>query len=467
MTTNTSKVLNETKQRKANKLAPEFMAEGKTYRYWRLRIMYSIMLGYAFFYIVRANFTPIMPELANSEDFLISELGVGFILTVFSVVYGLGKFFNGFLSDRFNARYFMAIGLAGAGVINLFAGFAPNPVILALLWGLNAWFQSMGWPPCARLLTHWFTPVELGRRWGIWNMSHQIGTILTTVVCALIIEQSTLGWRYAFYIPGVIALVGAYFLYNRLRDTPQSLGMSSVEKFKGMIHKDEEDGESNNLTLKEIVFDHILPNRRILKISVATLFLYVVKNGLHFWVPLIFVKEHNASLLVACLMLVIMDLPAMVGGVTAGWLSDRLFKGHRGAVATIFMLGLAVSIVVFKYLGIDFKNVDGTLSIEYAMAASCMVVMGFFMAGAQVLSGVAAADFSSKKVAGAATGLTGTFGYVGSGIISGIGVGAIAKKYGWDMCYDLFTICSLLSAFFFFLTAKHRSSVLDKAAAAK
>ena len=90
-----------------------------------------------------------------------------------------------------------------------------------------------------------------------------------------------------------------------------------------------------------------------------------------------------------------------------------------------------------------------------------MMLIGFLVTGPQILVGVAAADFASKKAAGAASGLTGTVGYLGAAV-TGVGVGLLVDHSGWDTAFAAVTICSLLSAFFFALTWNHRAKVLDK-----
>ena len=37
----------------------------KAYKYWRIRIFYSIYVGYVFFYFTRKSFTFIMPEMVK------------------------------------------------------------------------------------------------------------------------------------------------------------------------------------------------------------------------------------------------------------------------------------------------------------------------------------------------------------------------------------------------------------------
>ena len=89
-----------------------------------------------------------------------------------------------------------------------------------------------------------------------------------------------------------------------------------------------------------------------------------------------------------------------------------------------------------------------------------MVGIGFLVSGPQILVGVAATDFASKKAAGAASGLTGTFGYLGTAV-TGVGIGAIVDYSGWDYAFLLVAVSGVLSAFFFCLTWNHRSKVLD------
>ena len=111
------------------------------YRYWRIRIMYSLMIGYASFYIVRLNFSMAMP--AFLKEFQLTTADLGMVISLFSIIYGVGKLLNGVLADRANPRYFMSIGLIMSGFISIILGFATGIIMISFLWLLNAWFQSM------------------------------------------------------------------------------------------------------------------------------------------------------------------------------------------------------------------------------------------------------------------------------------------------------------------------------------
>lgn len=421
-----------------------------SFRYWRLRIMYSMMIGYASFYLVRQNFAMAIPSLQETYGYTKTELGL--VLSLFLVVYGVGKFVNGFLSDRSNARYFMSFGLLGSALMCILMSTASELWMFALLWGASGWFQSMGWPPCARLLTHWNTPKELGTKWGIWNSSHGIGGAIVTIAAGYLIAHYS--WKAAFAVPGVVAVGISFFLFNRLRDTPQTVGLPPVEAYKGLPQYKEAAGEEN-LTFKEIFFEKLMYNRLLWYVCLANFFLYIVRMGLFNWAPTFLHEVKGSTIIMAGWNVAAFDIAGIVGGIFAGWLSDRVFHGRRGPAAFFYMVALVLVLFYFWLVPAGHVFLD-TLA---------MMSVGFLVFGPQVLVGVAAADFASRKAVGAATGLTGTFGYFGASVGS-LGLGVTVDRFGWDGGFIFFITAACLGAFFFALTWKQHSVQLAKLQAA-
>jgi OPA family glycerol-3-phosphate transporter-like MFS transporter/OPA family sugar phosphate sensor protein UhpC-like MFS transporter len=64
------------------------------------------------------------------------------------------------------------------------------------------------------------------------------------------------------------------------------------------------------------------------------------------------------------------------------------------------------------------------------------------------LIGVAAANLATKRAAAAAVGLTGLFGYL-STIDSGVGIGALVERHGWDAGFLTFLICGVAGILLF------------------
>lgn len=415
------------------------------YAYWRLRILYSMIFGYAAFYLVRQNFSMALPAISAEYGYTKTQLGA--IISIWSIIYGVGKFVNGYFSDRSNARYFMTIGLLGAALSSCFMGFGSNLYYFGFFWAINAWFQSMGWPPVARLLTHWYSPTELGTKWGLTNTSHQIGGAAIVILAGYLVQNH--GWQSAFIVPALLVVGIAAFLFNRLRDTPQSIGLPSIEQHKGLITNPMEN-EEEHLPPKALIL-RVLNNRLLWYVCLANMFLYVVRMGVFNWAPTFLSELKGASLLSSGGQVAGFELAGMIGGIAAGWISDKFFSGRRGPVSVIYMALL--SGCLFYLWCIPAGN--------HLMNALAMMALGFLVYGPQVLAGVAAADFASKKAVGMANGLTGTFGYLGSGL-SGICVGWIADHYGWGGGFIFFIVAAFMATFFFMLTWNHRAKVLEE-----
>ncbi|HRR84713.1 MAG TPA: MFS transporter, partial [Phycisphaerae bacterium] len=201
----------------------------RQYAYWRQRVLYASLIGYAVFYLVRKNLPVAMPVMQEAMGATKADLGL--FLTLHGILYGVSKFANGFLGDRTNPRWFMALGLLLSAMMNIFCGFTGVALTFGVFWVMNGWFQGMGFPPCARSLTQWFSPAERGTKFALWNTSHSIGAAAALGLCSLLVTHD---WRLCFLVPAVVAVAGAVFLVDRLRDSPQSLGLPSIEAYWDM-----------------------------------------------------------------------------------------------------------------------------------------------------------------------------------------------------------------------------------------
>ena len=216
------------------------------------RMLVTTIIGYTLFYFLRKNLSLAMPGLA--QDYGITKTSLGLFLTLHGVVYGVGKFVAGPISDRSRPRWFLMGGLALATLANVVFGFGPVLAalvsggaegaafttvlitVLGIAWVANGFFQSMGNPPCLKLLSHWVPPEELATKLAIWNSSHSIGAGLITILCGYIMGLGALGadgvgvgmWRWCFWTPAIIAAVGLVVLAVWLPGTPEEEGVGGL-----------------------------------------------------------------------------------------------------------------------------------------------------------------------------------------------------------------------------------------------
>lgn len=382
-----------------------------SFRRWQRQILFSSLAGYAMFYFVRKNIGIAMP--AMQADLGITKSDLGLFLTLHGVIYGLSKFANGILGDRCNARVFMVAGLVASALMNVGFGLSSTGLMLGVFWMANGWFQGMGFPPCARLMTHWFSPRELATKMSFWNTSHSIGASLVVVLCGYLVAG---GWRLCFLVPAALALGSAWVLHQVLRDRPQSVGLPELPETETPGK-----GEAGEEPWGRFAWRAVFCNPYIWLIALANFFVYTVRYAVLDWGPTLLHEYKGIELSHAGWMVAAFEVSGIAGMLLTGWLTDRVF-GSRGARMCVFcMLAAGVAVLLFWKLPVESKLGSTAL----------LCLAGFAIYGPQALVGITVANLATKRAAATAIGLTGLFGYA-STVLSGWGLGTLVEARGWD-----------------------------------
>jgi OPA family glycerol-3-phosphate transporter-like MFS transporter len=414
----------------------------RVYPSYRWRALEATFLGYAFYYLVRNNVPVVAPELRESLGY--TREMIGNIGAVTALTYGLSKFLMGSVSDRSDPRRFMAAGLALTAVCNFAFGASASYQVHLWLWGLNGFFQGMGWPPCGRVMGHWFSESERGFTFSIWNTSHNIGGGIAGLLAAGAVEHFG-GWQYAFYVPGVLALIGAVYLFIRLRDTPQSVGLPPIEEFRndfpaGGIAESEIERE---LTYRELLVDKVLLNPFVWLLAIANFFAYIARYSMIDWGPTYLREVKGASLTEGGLVQTAIEFGGVPSTIFFGWVSDRI-GGRRSMVAALCMLP-----IIFAYAVIATARGE-SLWLDYLM----LITIGCFIYPVINLITIAALDNVSKKAIGTAAGFIGLLGYIGK-MVEAKAIGrfidqnsaALGPEKAWAYANFAILACAVIAMF--------------------
>ncbi|MBR5807688.1 MAG: MFS transporter [Alistipes sp.] len=236
--------------------------------------------------------------------------------------------------------------------------------------------------------------------------------------------EHTGAWMWSFWIPGLIALVGAVGLFALLRDTPKSVGLPELEMTKTALDNEKDDAAARRAYVQKMVYK----NPIIWVLAFANFFVYVVRFSVLDWGPKFLTEACNMSFEKAAAAVFAFEIMAILGTLVAGWATDRFFAGraHRTCLWCMVGAGAAMGGFYMFYLHPGMVP-DWALIGILAMA-------GFFVYGPQALIGIAASNQATKKAAATANGLVGIFGYL-STAVSGVGVGWLADKYGWNYVF--------------------------------
>ncbi len=406
------------------------------YRRLRLQVFLGIFIGYAGYYLVRKNFSLAMPYLVE-EGYSKTDLGLA--LSGVAIAYGLSKFIMGSVSDRSNARVFMALGLFCSSLVMIFMGTVPfatsSVTVMFSLLLLNGWFQGMGWPPSGRVMVHWFSLGERGTKMAIWNVAHNIGGGMVGPIAILAMALFA-DWHAILYVHGFFAMAIAAFILLMVRDTPQSMGLCSIEKYHNDYPKayDYSEAQEKELSARAIFLEHVLNNRLLWTIAFANAFVYLVRYGVLDWAPTYLAEAKAFSFADSGWAYAFYEFAGIPGTLLCGWMSDTVFKGRREPASILFLLLTLVCVLVY------WKNPVGNPNVDIAM----LIGIGFFVYGPIMLIGVHALDLAPKKAAGTAAGFTGLFGYVGGAVAANVVIGMVVDAAGWDAGFTLIaTSCAL------------------------
>ena len=309
----------------------------KRFKYWRKRILFTAWITYAAFYLCRVNMAIAIPGI--SQEFGISKTAMGSVLTALFIMYAFGQFVNGALADKIGARRLITIGILASAVLNVIFGFTNGVLAsMILIWGLNGFFQAMGWAPSVKIVANWFPPKMRGRVGGIMGSSYQIGSAVSWALAGFI--AGGFGWRWAFWVPAVIFIIAGIHWYMRARNAPEEVGLPTIEdEHKGResneVKKDEHLGFGETLSI-------VLKRKRIWAAAMALFCLNIVRYGFLSWAPTYLFEVQGATISTAAYKAMIIPLAGSLGALYAGFLSDTVFKLRRAPVAMIMLVFLAI-----------------------------------------------------------------------------------------------------------------------------
>lgn len=407
----------------------------KTYKNYRIRMFIMIMIGYMSFYLVRKNFAIASPLLVQNLHF--SKTEIGLISSAFAISYGLSKFILGTLADKSNVRNFLCTGLLASAVINIGLGFTKNLWIFVILMVLNGVFQAMGAPACHIVIGKWFRKNERGLKMSTWNTSHNIGGGLVGPLGTLsLFIFGANCYQSIFFLPAVICIAIVVIMFLIGADTPESVGLPSIQEYYGdEVLEEEKNVDKNALSMKDIMFKYVLKNKYVWILAITNIFIYIVRQGMVDWIPIYLTQSKHFSLADANWAMMLFEYAAIPATILIGWLSDVVFKGNRAPLGIICMLGVLVA--VFIYWKTD----------SYLVSMLAVAFVGCFIYGPAMLINMSLIDLVPKFAVGSADGFAGLTAYLIGQLNADLLIGYFADKFGWNGAFIFMLIGAVCALF--------------------
>jgi OPA family glycerol-3-phosphate transporter-like MFS transporter len=214
----------------------------------------------------------------------------------------------------------------------------------------------------------------------------------------------TVGAPYwVFWIPSLLLWAFVLIDFFVVRDCPKDAGLQNIET------GDASSGEDDRPDPVGVILKKVLTNPIVLTIGAIEFCTGVLRQGIMHWYP-IFSKDmgYYRDFVVTENWGAMLFVAGATGGMTAGWISDRVFGSRRGPVATLLyaLMFLAVAVMAFS------------LSHVWVLGV-CVFLISYCVIGTHgMLSGTASMDFGGRKNVGTAVGLIDGLVYLGTGLQS-------------------------------------------------
>jgi OPA family glycerol-3-phosphate transporter-like MFS transporter len=380
---------------------------GNAFRRAQWRMLLAAMFCYLFFYTGRQTFGFAIPGI--QAEFGVSKEMLGWVSAGLLWCYAVGQAINGNLGDKFGGRRVMSAGAVLSCAANWAVSFSTGILSLGVLWGLNGYFQAMGWAPGSRLLSNWFGRHDRGRVFGFYVFAAGMASVLSFVTSLVVVHTLHLDWRWIFRLPVLLMLVGGVAFYLIARERPEDLGFKSPhddaidEERAARVADDETSWER---------YKGVLKNWRLLVGGLAIGFQNAARYGLLIWVPVHFLGDNWAKAPASTAIIdpkwisIALPVGMAIGAATNGWVSDKVF-GSKRYLAIVLYMALATVVSLYMY---TIPREDVYLGLVV------LFLCGFFVYGPQSSFWALCPDLVGHKRAGTAIGVMNFFAYLFAGL---------------------------------------------------
>lgn len=377
---------------------------GKKRSVWLLLACY---FAYSSIYIARVNLSVASPEMIAVGKLTAAQFG--FLGSAFSIVYAIGRFFSGRLSDKYPPARMIGIGLLLAAIANIGIGFLPPYLMIAAFCALNAFAQSMLWGSVLRIVA---ASVQEEKRTKITSLmvtAVSTGTVLGYLLGAYFV--SSFGFIFAFFLPGAICIICCVWVV---------------------------------LSGRSISAGELPPHRKVsvtklfsasdVRTALIPAFLHgIVKDNVSLWLPAFFVQFYAIDLKQSVWFVLVVPLVGLVGRLAY----PICYRICRERIKYVNVAGFAVCAAA------AIRLLAGPISPVGAAACFGLIYAAVSLVNTSFLSIFPLRFLESGNVA-SVSGIMDLLTYMGAGAGSML-LGVLIERFGYTPMFMLFAASAAVS----------------------
>lgn len=155
----------------------------------------------------------IFPILLAEKNFSITE--IGFIVSVYPAVWGIGQLFTGKMSDRFCKKDLLFYGMILQGIAILFLLTAVNFTHFVILSALLGWGTAMVYPTFLATVAENTHPEDRAKSLGIFRFWRDSGYAIGALLTGIIADMFNLNSAVIFV--GILTVLSGLVIFYRMK----------------------------------------------------------------------------------------------------------------------------------------------------------------------------------------------------------------------------------------------------------
>ena len=381
----------------------------------------SFGFTYLFFYNGRQNINLVLPLMKQEFQADLGTLGI--VSSALFWSYAFGQLVSGRLGSFFGYKKLMIFGIAVSAVLNVLISFQQSLVVIAILWGLNGFFQAMVWSNGLGVINKWWPKEKRGFASGLataFSGVAQAVTYLTVNLCLILNPEWS--WRAGFRFPIVpmVLILVVFILF--FKETPEDVGLKPFEE-------PDKDLDSNNATLENEIsskgflypYKLLFSEPKVILFCLISAIAGIGRYGLLTWIPTYFTEELGLTLKDDMFTYIVLPLGQACAMFVFPFITDKIFKGKREPMLILASIIAFLGMICFPL----FKT--------QIPATIMLFVVGVFSMVTGVIWAIAG-DMGGKALSATVVGVLDWAVYMGAAIQASV-FGFVKDNFGWPAIF--------------------------------
>ena len=272
---------------------------------------------------------------AIKQEFGLSAIQLGLILSAFSWAYVIGQIPGGLILDRFGTKKVYGVTLALWSVSTLLMGVVGEfssgmTMALTLMFALRfalGLIEAPSFPANARAVIMWFPGAERGRASSLFASAQYFAVAIFSPLSGWLVSRY--GWEWPFFVLGGIGVLAVFVWAGYMRSPRQHPHVSAselhyIEQGGALVDIDAAQTLRARPPVSKAMFKTLLTNRMLWCAYLGQYCTIALSYFFITWFPIYLVQARGMNILDAGFATIAPALFGFLGGISGGYISDKL-----------------------------------------------------------------------------------------------------------------------------------------------